>query len=164
MRESATGIVIWVRWISIGDDYMDIKTYMANIICFYLGLLLLFVLAGIIILILSVIRKKAIKCWWIIPYSILYLIYALLSAAIAGIAYDDIADPNYWRYEGWKLHDFVLNDVRKIAIWLLLGALLYFVFERKETNKVIKTGGKVLLIILAILTVVMIALSIVVSL
>ena len=142
---------------------MDIKTYMANIICFYLGLLLFFVLAGIIVLIWSGIRKKALKCWWIIPYSILYLNYALLSAAIAGIAYDDFADPNYWRYEGWRLRDFVLNDVRKIAIWLLIGALLYFVFESKKSNKVIKTGGKILLIILAILMAVMIALSIVVS-
>ena len=143
---------------------MSIETYTTNMFFFYLGLLFLFVLTGIIVLIRSGIRKKTLKCWWIIPYSILYLIYALLSATIAGIAYDDIADPNYWRYEGWRLHDFVLNDVRKIAVWLLIGVLLYFVFERKETNKVIKTVGKVLLIILAILMVVMIALSIVVSL
>ena len=143
---------------------MSIETYTTNMVFFYLGLLFLFVLAGIIVLIWSGIRKKTLKCRWIIPYSILYLVYALFSASTAGIAYDDIADPNYWRYEGWKLYDFVLNDVRKIAIWLLIGVLLYFVFERKETNKVIKAGGKVLLIILAILMVVMVALSIVVSL
>lgn len=142
---------------------MDIKSYMGNMICLYLGLLLLFVLAGIIVLIWGIWKKTIKFRWIIIPYSIVYLFFALFSTTIAGIAYDDFADPNYWRYEGWKLHDFVLNDVRKITIWLLIGALLYFVFERKETNKVIKTGGKVLLIILAILIVVMIALSIVVS-
>lgn len=112
---------------------MDIKTYMANMICFYLGLLLLFILTGIITLIWGIIRKKTFKWRWIIiPYSILYLFFALFSTTIAGIAYDDFTDPNYWRYEGWRLQDFVLNDVRKIAIWLLIGALLYFVFDRKR--------------------------------
>lgn len=90
---------------------MSIETYTTNMVFFYLGLLFLFILAGIIVLIRSEIRKKTLKCWWIIPYSILYLVYALFSASTAGIAYDDFADPNYWRYEGWRLHDFVLNDV-----------------------------------------------------
>lgn len=110
---------------------MSIETYTTIITRFYIGLFLLLVFAGIAAL-CKKIRKKPLKCWWLIPYSMIYSIFALCNTFIAFIAYDDPADPNYRRYQNWELHDFVFNDMKTLMVWLLIGGSLYFLFERKH--------------------------------
>ena len=100
---------------------MSIDTYTLGIAWFYIGLFLLFVLAGIVE-IWHRIRKGPLKHWWgITPCGILYSLSACVSTLSAGIAYNDISDPNYGRYGGWELTDFILHDVKTLAIWLLIG-------------------------------------------
>ena len=89
----------------------------------------------------------------------IYLIFAAFSTFTAHIAYDDPADPNYSIYKDWGLHNFILNDIKMLAIGVFIAALLYFVFESKKCNKSIKVGCSALLIFLAVLLVVVIMLS-----
>ena len=132
--------------------------YVTSVIYLYMGLFLLAVVMGIVA-IWRRIRKKTLKCWWIIPCSMLYLIFTTFNTFSAYIAYDDPADPNYSIYKDWGLHDFILNDIKMLAIWVFIGALLFLVFERKKGNKSIKAICSALLIFLAVLLVVVIMLS-----
>ena len=110
---------------------MSIDTYTLGIAWFYIGLFLLFVLAGIVE-IWHRIRKGPLKHWWgITPCGILYSLSACVSTLSAGIAYNDISDPNYGRYGGWELTDFILHDVKTLAIWLLIGLTVYFVSKSR---------------------------------
>lgn len=137
---------------------MSIEMYVTSVICLYIGLFLLAVVMGLAA-IWRRIRKKTLKCWWLIPCSMLYLIFTTCITFTAYIAYDDPADPNYSIFKDWGLHDFILNDIKMLAIWAFIGALLYLVFERKKCNKSIRVGCSALLIFLAVLLVVLIMLS-----
>lgn len=105
-----------------------------------------------------------IKYWWSIPCSILYANSALFSTFIASTAYDDPSNPNYARYEGWELQNFIIHDIKIFLIWLFLGILLYFVFEGKSAKASLKAGCEVLLISLAFFVVLMIVLSFIMTL
>lgn len=137
---------------------MGIEMYITSVIYLYIGLFLLAVVMGIVA-IWHRIRKKTLKCWWLIPCSMLYLIFTTCITFTAYIAYDDLADPNYSTYRNWGLRNFILNDIKMLAIWVFIGELLYLVFERKKCNKSISVGCTALLIFLAVLLVVLIMLS-----
>ena len=129
---------------------MSIVTYTLGIAWFYIGLFLLFVLAGIVE-IWHRIRKGPLKHWWgITPCGILYSLSACVSTLSAGIAYNDISDPNYGRYGGWELTDFILHDVKTLAIWLLIGLTVYFVSKSRWRKYILAAAG-ILLVILLIL-------------
>lgn len=98
---------------------MSIETYANTMIYFFLALFLLSVLADVIV-ILSIIRKKPLKYWRIMVWSTLYALFAMFNTSIAYIAYDDPSDPNFWRYENWNLHDFVVSDI-KMLIFLVIS-------------------------------------------
>ena len=120
---------------------MSIEIYTTVIIWLYTGLFLLSIPAGAVE-IWNRIRKKTSNYWrGIIPCSILYLISALLSTFAASIAYDDPSDPNYARYENWKLHDFILHDIRTLIIWLCIGMLLYLISKRLSGKRSIISGS-----------------------
>lgn len=138
---------------------MSIETYAAIMNALYIGLFLLFVFSGIV-LTWDRIRKNTLRYWWIFPCSIFYVVSALFSTFTAYIAHDDPADPNFRRYENWGLKDFVLHDIKTLIIWLLIGAALHFVFDRRECKKVIKVGCIALLVFLAVLSAAVILLSI----
>lgn len=130
---------------------MSIEIYAITMICLYMGFILFFIIFGVVD-IWNRIRRKTLKYWWgIIPCSILYLITAMFSTFAASIAYDDPADPNYARYAGWELHDFILHDIKTFIIWLLIGVLLYLVFEKLLVKKSIRTGCAILSGILVIM-------------
>lgn len=129
---------------------MSIETYATVMTRFYTGLFLLFILAGIVA-IWKRIRKKPLKFSCLIPCSIFYSIFAFTGTATAYIAYDDIADPNYRIFKNWKLQDFVFNDIKMLIIWLFIGALVYWIFGRKERKRFIKIGFAAAIIVLIIL-------------
>ena len=117
---------------------------------FYVGLFLLSILTGIVAIWMRI-RKKPLKFSWVIPCSILYSIFAFTGTATAYIAYDDIADPNYWIFKNWNLQDFVFNDIKMLIIWLFISALVYWVLGRKERKRSIKIGFAAVVIVLIIL-------------
>lgn len=135
---------------------MSIETYTTIITRFYIVLFLFSVFTGIAAL-YKKIRKKPLRCWWLIPYSMIYSIFALCNTSIAFIAYDDPSDPNYQRYQNWKLHDFVIHDMKTLMIWLLIGGLLYFLLERKHL-KIKKNVMYRVLAFIAVLFIIMIIL------
>lgn len=137
---------------------MCIDLYVAKATCLYMGLFLLAAVMGIVAIGFRI-RKKTLKGWWLIPCSMLYSFFSSSITFSAYIAYDDPADPNYRIYKDWKLHNFILNDIKMLAIWLFIVALLYFVFETNKCKKSIKTGFTALLVLLAVLFVVVIMLS-----
>ncbi|MBD5457020.1 MAG: hypothetical protein HDR27_00435 [Lachnospiraceae bacterium] len=139
---------------------MSIETYTNFIIRLFGVLFLLFTLMGAVG-IWKRMRGKTLKYWWVIPCSILFSFSTLFSTFIASIAYNDPADPNYAKYEGWELHNFILHNMKTFLIWLLIGILLYFVFEGKATKASIKTMCATVLNFLAILLVAMIVLSLI---
>lgn len=132
---------------------MSIELYTTIVVWFYAALFLLCTVIGGV-RIWKRIRKRTVKYGWIIPCAMFYLISAAIGTLTALIAYDDPADPNYGIFGGWELHDFVLNDIKRLFIWLFIGALLYFLFERKKCGKLFKTGFIVLIISLAVLFVI----------
>lgn len=113
---------------------MSIETYANTMIYFFLALFLLSVLADVIV-ILSIIRKRPLKYWRIMVWSALYALFAMFNTSIAYIAYDDPSDPNFWRYENWNLHDFVVSDIKMLIFWLFLGALIYLISEKANGKK-----------------------------
>lgn len=114
---------------------MSIERYTTVIIYLYMGLFLLFLLIGVME-IWNSIRKKTSKYWrGMIPCSILYLISAILSTFAASIAYNDPADPNYTRYGGWELRDFILHDIRTLIVWLVIGMLFYLAAKRPSVKR-----------------------------
>ncbi len=113
---------------------MSIETYANTMIYFFLALFLLSVLADVIV-ILSIIRKRPLKYWRIMVWSTLYALFAMFNTSIAYIAYDDPSDPNFWRYENWNLHDFVVSDIKMLIFWLFLGALIYLISEKANGKK-----------------------------
>ncbi len=119
---------------------MSIETYANTMIYFFLALFLLSVLADVIV-ILSIIRKRPLKYWRIMVWSTLYALFAMYNTSIACIAYDDPSDPNFWRYENWNLHDFVVSDIKMLIFWLFLGALIYLISE-KANGKKTETEGR----------------------
>lgn len=119
---------------------MSIETYANTMIYFFLALFLLSVLADVIV-ILSIIRKRPLKYWRIMVWSTLYALFAMYNTSIAYIAYDDPSDPNFWRYENWNLHDFVVSDIKMLIFWLFLGALIYLISE-KANGKKTETEGR----------------------
>ncbi len=136
---------------------MSIETYTTAVFRLDLFLFLLLIPVGIWML-WRKLQKKPVRYWWAVPYCMVCVIFAIFSTAIAAIAYDDPADPNYRIYEEWELKDFVLQDIKTLAIWALLGALLCFVFGRKGNGPVKRICGT-LLICLAVAVVLLVLLS-----
>ncbi len=136
---------------------MRIETYTTAVFRFDLFLFLLLIFVGIWML-WRRLQKKPVRYWWAVPYSMVCLIFAIFSTAIAAIAYDDPSDPNYRIYAGWELWDFVLQDIKTLAVWALLGALLCFVFGRRGSGPVKRICGT-LLICLAAAVVLLVLLS-----
>lgn len=136
---------------------MSIETYTTAVFPLYLFAFLLLIPVGIWML-WRKLRKKPVRYWWAVPYSMVCLVFAIFSTAIAAIAYDDPADPNYRIYEGWELKDFVLQDIKTLAVCALLGAVLCFVFGRKGSGPIKKFCGA-LLVAFAIVVVLLVLLS-----
>lgn len=109
---------------------MNIETYANSMIYFFIGLFLVLIVMGIVCFVQKI-RGRSVKHWWIILYSIGYSIFAMYNTFIPFIAYDDPADPNYHIFKGWELRDFIVNDIKMLAIWLLIGVLIYGFFNRK---------------------------------
>ncbi|GFI23581.1 hypothetical protein IMSAGC011_02370 [Lachnospiraceae bacterium] len=126
---------------------MEIEIYVNIILYLYIGLFLLSIFTGIIAL-WKRIRKKSLKYAWVIPYLILYSLFALFNTFIAYNSYDDCSNPNYSRYENWKLPNFILNDVKMLIIGLFFGGIFYFVFVRKKCNILIKKGAVAVLFVI----------------
>lgn len=132
---------------------MSIDTYTRAICLFYLGLFLCFVVAGGLE-ILRIIRKGSPRYWWgIMPCGILYSFTAFVSTSSAAMAYNDISDPNYVRYAGWELPNFIFHDIRMPVIWLLIGLAVYFTSKSKWKIQILAAIA-VLMVILMILWVV----------
>lgn len=129
---------------------MSIDTYTRTVVWFYIGVLLLFVLAGVVE-IWNKIRKKPLRYWWgITPCAIFYSLSALVSTSVASIAYDDISDPNYMRYAGWELSDFILHDVKTLIIWLLISLTAYFVSKSRWKRLILAAAGILLVLLLIV--------------
>ncbi len=136
---------------------MSIDIYAHVILCFFVVLFLLSIFAGIVVLVQCIRRKEITKHWLVIPILIFYSVGAQFNTFTPYIAYDDLADPNYRIYKNWELHDFILNDIMLLAIWLCIGVLLYLLLN--WYRKSIKTRWAVVLglmtgIILAIMMIV----------
>ncbi|MDE7223770.1 MAG: hypothetical protein K2O34_08340 [Acetatifactor sp.] len=139
---------------------MSIETYANTMICLYGGLFLLAIFMGGV-MIWRGIRKKPLKLKWLIFYFCLtfYSVFASYGIFIPYIAYDDSADPNYGIFKNWTLHNFILNDIKMLIIWLFIGVLFYVVLTRIEYGKFIKKGLIVLLAVLAVLLAAVLILS-----
>lgn len=135
---------------------MNIETYGWIMCIIFTGLFAVSVLAGIIALGYNIVKRKPLKYGWIIPCVIVYSVFALFNTFVPSIAYDDISHPNYSRYEGWSLPDFILNDIKMLLLWVFIGIFLYFRFHKKETAGFQKAGGRTLFILGAVLFVLMI--------
>ncbi|MFG6369063.1 MAG: hypothetical protein K1W16_11675 [Lachnospiraceae bacterium] len=107
------------------DTYVNIMKY------FFVGLFLLSILTGIVA-IWKRIQKKPLKYEWISPLTMIYSIFGLCNTFLAYIAYDDISDPNYSRYENWGLHNFILNDLKMLILWLFISVIVFVIFSRKQ--------------------------------
>lgn len=136
---------------------MSVETYTTMITRLYMGLFFVSVLMSIVG-IWHRIRKKTLKHWWMIPYSIIYPIFAVCSTITAYIAYDDPSDPNFRTYKNWELRDFAFNDLKMLVIWLAVGVLLYLIFRKRNP---VKKRWAVSFVLFMILLAVMIALSII---
>lgn len=110
---------------------MSIETYTTIMIFSYTGLFLFSIIAGIV-LIWDRIRKRTLRYFWTVPCVMYYSIFALFNTFVPAIAYDDLADPHYLIFQNWKLHDFILNDIKMLVEWLFIGLLLYLLFERAK--------------------------------
>lgn len=133
---------------------MSIDSYASFMLdYFFKGLFLLSVLAGMVAIVMKV-RKKTVKCWWLIPCISVYSIVAAYNLFFPYIAYDDVADPNYWKFNNWGLRDFILNDCKMLLLFLVVMLLLYFVGKRK--GYLPKAIGWAALGVLAVLSVVVI--------
>ena len=99
----------------------------------YISLFFLSALAGMIAILCSL-RKKPLKYGWLIPCIMFYSFFATINTFVPSIAYDDISDPNFSRYEGWQLPNFILNDVKMLLFWLLFGALLTSYLKGKSAK------------------------------
>lgn len=136
---------------------MSIETYTTAVFRLELFAFLLLIPVGLWML-WKKLQKKPVRYWWAIPYSMIFLIFSIFSTAVAAIAYDDPADPNYRIYEGWELKDFILQDIKTLAVWALLGAVLCFMFGRKGSGPIKRFCGA-LLIALAVVVVLLVLLS-----
>lgn len=139
---------------------MSIDNYCRGVIYFYIGLMLLFLCMGVVGIWYKI-RQKPFKNGWIIPYSLLYSVSAQILTFTAYIAYDDPADPNYMHYKDWGLKDFVVNDIRRFAIWLFIGVLLFLIL--KKGNQKINLAIKCFIGVLAVLVVLVMILGITVQ-
>ncbi len=135
---------------------MSIETYTTAVFRLKLFAFLLLIPVGLWML-WRRLQKKPVRYWWAVPYSMACLIFAIFSTAIAAIAYDDPSDPNYRIFAEWELMDFVLQDIKTLAVWALLGALLCFVFGRKGSSPLKRICGT-LLICLAVAVVLLVLL------
>ena len=136
---------------------MSIDIYANVMLYFFLGLFLLSILAGFVVFVQRIRGKEITKHWLVIPILILYSFGAQFNTFTPYIAYDDLADPNYRIYQNWELHNFILNDIIFLIIWLCIGVLLYLLLN--WYRKSIKTRRAVVLglitgIVLAIMMVV----------
>lgn len=138
---------------------MTIETYSTFMTYLYSVLFLLSILFGIFDLIRRI-CKKDLKCWWAAPWAILYFFFAIFGTFGPYNAYDDVSNPDYWRYKDWKLHNFILNNIKILIIWLLIGAFFYFIFDRKSSRKSLKIGCSITLLILILFIVLILAMSV----
>lgn len=125
---------------------MSIDTYANVMIRLYIGSFLLSIFIGIVSLWKGIKQKKSIRHWAVIPCLICYSYIAQYNVFVPYIAYDDLADPNYWQYKGWRLQDFIFNDIRLLLVWLFIGALFDFIAERRKYKESIQKAYIVVLI------------------
>ena len=97
---------------------MSIDIYAHVILCFFVVLYLLSILAGIVVLVQLIRRKKITKHWLLILILNFYSFYAKYNTFFAYIAHDDPAELNYRIYQNWELHNFILNDIIFLYPWL----------------------------------------------
>ena len=126
---------------------MSIEMYTDGVIVVHMVLFLCLIVAGIAAM-WRRIGKGKLKYWWLIPCSLYYSVFAVLGTFMASMAYDDPADPNFGRYGNWGLHNFILNDLARLIIWIVIGLLFYLAFEQKDCKKAIKVIGTLVMIIL----------------
>lgn len=129
---------------------MNIDIYACVMTFFYMGLFILSFLTGIVCLWKRIRQQKSIRHGVVIPCLIYYSFVAGYNLFIPYIAYDDRADPNYWKYKGWEFRDFLFNDIRMLLIWLFIGALVDFIVERKKYRETTKKIYIAVLIFLAV--------------
>lgn len=112
-------------------EVVSIETYTSSVMFLLLGLFLVSVLIWPIVIYKRIKNKeKTVKFDWIVPYLIIYSVFAQINVISAAISYDDIASPGYQKYANWKLHQFIFNDIRLLLIFLLSGVLFNFIFNR----------------------------------
>ena len=70
-----------------------------------------------------------------------------------GLAEILVGNPNYVRYAGWELPNFIFHDIRMPVIWLLIGLAVYFTSKSKWKIQILAAIA-VLMVILMILWVV----------
>ncbi len=112
---------------------MSIETYATIVVDFYLIAFLALALTGVARLWMGI-RRKSFGRWWRIPYAMLYSLFAAFSTFIPFIAYNDLADPNYVRYKGWELNDFLIHDGKVLAIGLTVGILLDWALKSRRRS------------------------------
>lgn len=130
---------------------MNIETYARFVSKLYIGIFVSTTLMCIVEIWNRLRNQKATLWAGIFPCSFLYSISALLSTLFGFIAYDDLSNPNYARYENWALHDFVLQDIRTFLIWLSIGISLYLLSEWNSPKKSIHKKRLILFIFIFIL-------------
>lgn len=111
---------------------MSIELYCMGTLYLCMGLAVFLLCFGAVGLWFKI-RKKPFKFQWLIPYipySLLYLVLSPCFTFTAFIAYDDLADPNYYHYKDWELVDFILYDIKRFIIWLCIGAVLFLLIKK----------------------------------
>lgn len=48
-------------------------------------------------------------------------------------------------------YNFILNDLARLIIWIVIGLLFYLAFEQKDCKKAIKVIGTLVMIILTVI-------------
>lgn len=129
---------------------MSVEAYTDDIIIIHMVLFLCLILAGVAA-VWRKIRKKEVKRWWLVPCAMYYSVCAVFGTFMAFMAYDDPADPNFARYGNWELHNFILNDMGRLIVWLCIGLLFYLAFERKDCKKAVRIIGTQVMVVLTAL-------------
>lgn len=116
---------------------MSIERYTLFMACFHGGLFFFLIVAGVVEFFIRI-RKRTLKFWWVTPCAISYSQWATVITTAVYMVLDDVSHPDYWKYKDWGLWDFVFLHIKILIIWLLIGALFYFLFEKSHINDTIK--------------------------
>lgn len=116
---------------------MSIERYTLFMACFHGGLFFFLIVVGVVEFFIRI-RKRILKFWWVTPCAISYSQWTTMLTLKVYMVHDDVSHPDYWKYMDWRLRDFVFLNIKILIIWLLIGALLYFLFEKSHINDMIK--------------------------